>query len=128
MKLDIKIIGAYKSITGKFPLPITVFLCNKETNEEEITSFIYRAILCEFKVLFIIMNSDNLELSNAQYLLWILDSLYIKYRKQIKSTLLITFTDQNSDLKKELTKLKGHKYFILADFQFCNFHCCKGKF
>ena len=116
MKLDIKIIHAYKNITGNFPLSITVLLCTKETNEEEITAFIYRVLLCEFRVLFIIMNSDNLELSKAQYLLWILESLYIKNESKINSSLLITFTDNNSILRKELTKLRGHNYFIPKDF------------
>ena len=116
LKLDIKIVKAYKYITGNFPLSITVLLCTKETNEEEITSFIYRVILCEFRVLFIIMNSDNLELSNAQYLLWILENLYNKNKDIINSSLLITFTDNNSILRNELIKLKGHNYFIPADF------------
>ena len=116
MKLDINIINVYKTITGNLPLSITILLCTKETNEEEITSFIYRIFLCEYKVLFIIIGSDNLELSKAQYLLWILESLYIKYKEKIKSTLLITFTDINSDLKKELAKLRGHQYFISSDF------------
>ena len=112
MKLDINIVKVYKTITGNFPIPITVLLCTMDTNEEEITSFVYRTILCEFRVLFIIMNSDNLELSKAQYLLWILESLYLKYKEKINSTLLITFTDNNSALRKELTKIKDHKYFI----------------
>ena len=116
MRLDINIINIYKHLTGNFPLPITVLLCTKETNEEEITSFIYRTILCEYRVLFIIINSDNLELSNAQYLLWIIESLYIKYKNKTNSTLLITFTDNNSVLKKELTKLKGHRYFVPSDY------------
>ena len=116
MKIDIEIINIYKSITGNFPLAITTLLCTKETNEEEITSFIYRTILCEFRVLFIIIGSDNLELSKAQYLLWILDSLYIKYNKKINTTLLFAFSDNNSALKKELTKLKDHNYFISKEF------------
>ena len=111
VKLDIDIINFYKNITGNFPLPITVLICTKETNEEEITSFIYRTIFCEFRVLFTIMNSDNLEESKAQYLLWIIDSLYTRYKKKINSVLLITFTDENSILRKELKNLKGHKYF-----------------
>ena len=115
-KLEIKIINVYKIITGNFPLAITVLSCTKETNEEEITSFIYRAILCEFKVLFIIINSDNLELSNAQYLLWILESLYIKNENNINSTLLITFDDINSILRKELIKLRGHYFFNSNNF------------
>ena len=111
VKLDIDIINFYKIITGNFPLPITILICTKETNEEEITSFIYRTIFCEFRVLFTIMNSDNLEESKAQYLLWIIDSLYTRYKKKINSVLLITFTDENSILRKELKNLKGHKYF-----------------
>ena len=102
IKLDIQIIKIYKSLTNNFPLPISVLLCTKETNEEEITSFIYRVILCEFKVLFIIMNSDNLELSKAQYLLWILESLYNKNKKNFNSILLLTFTDANSAIRKEI--------------------------
>ena len=116
MKLDIKIIKVYKTITGNFPLAIAALLCTNQTNEEEITSFIYRVILCEFRVLFIIMNSDNLDLSNAQYLLWILEELYNNYKDKINSTLFITFTDNNSSLKKELTKLRGHNYFFPSNF------------
>ena len=116
IKIDIEIINIYKSITGNFPLAITTLLCTKETNEEEITSSMYRTILCEFRVLFIIIGSDNLELSKAQYLLWILDSLYDKYNEKINSTLLIAFSDNNSSLKKEMKKIKGHHFFIYKDF------------
>ena len=116
IKIDIEIINIYKNLTGNFPLAITTLLCTKETNEEEITSFMYRTILCEFRVLFIIIGSDNLELSKAQYLLWILDSLYDKYNEKINSTLLIAFSDNNSSLKKEIKKIKGHHFFIYKDF------------
>ena len=111
VKLDIDIINFYKNLTGNFPLPITILICTKETNEEEITSFIYRTIFCEFRVLFTIMNSDNLEDSKAQYLLWIINSLYSGNKKKINSILLITFTNENSILREKLKNLKWHKYF-----------------
>ena len=115
LNFEIQIIAVYKKLTDNLPLPITLMLCTKETNEEEITSFIYRAVLCPFPVLFIIINSDNLELSNAQYFLWILESLYNKNRGNIHSTLLILFNNTNSDLRKQLTLLNGHDYFIFED-------------
>ena len=110
---EIQIISVYKKLTGNLPLPITLLLCTKETNEEEITSFIYRTVLCSYPALFIIVNSDNLELSNAQYFLWILESLYNKNKTNIQSTLLILFNNTNSDLRKQLTLLKGHDFFMI---------------
>ena len=112
MNYEIQIISIYKKLTGNLPLSITLLLCTKETNEEEITSFIYRAVLCSYHALFIIINSDNLELSNAQYFLWILETLYNKYKGNISSTLLILFSNSNSDLRKQLTLLKSHDYFM----------------
>ena len=116
-------IYVYNTLTSNLPLPITVLLCTKETNEEEITCFIYRVIECEYPVLFIMMNPDNLELSNAQYFLYILESLYVKKeieKEKMKSTLLITFNDNNSPLKKELVRLKGHDYFTTSNLAFDN--------
>ena len=113
MDFEIHIISLYKKLTGNLPLPITLLLCTKETNEEEITSFIYRAILCPYPVLFIIVNSENLELSNAQYFLWILESLYEKNKRNIKSSLLVFFNDTNSNLRIQLTLLNGHSYFTI---------------
>ena len=115
INFEIQIIAVYKKLTGNLPLPITLLLCTQETNEEEITSFIYRAVLCPFPVLFIIMNSDNLELSNALYFLWILESLYKRNRHNIHSTLLILFNNTNSDLRKQLTLLNGHEFFMFED-------------
>ena len=115
INLEMQIISVYKKLTGNLPLSITLLLCTKETNEEEITSFIYRALLCNYRALFIILNTDSLELSNAQYFLWILESLYNKNKNSILSTLLILFSDSNSSLKKQLTLLNGHEYFIVGD-------------
>ena len=112
---EIQLISVYKKLTGNLPLSITLLLCTKETNEEEITSFIYRALLCPFPVLFMIINSDNLELSNAQYFLWILEQLYEKNKNYVSSYLLILFSDINSELRKQLSLLNEHDYFIIEN-------------
>ena len=109
---EIQIISLYKKLTGNLPLSITLLLCTKETSEEEITSFIYRALLCKHNALFLVANSDNLELSKAQYFLWLLESLYNENRYVILSVLLISFNDTNSSLRKQLTLMNGHEYFI----------------
>ena len=59
--LEIQIISIYKKLTNNLPLPITLLFCTKDTNIEEITSFLYRVVFCQFKALFLIVNSDNLE-------------------------------------------------------------------
>jgi hypothetical protein len=115
INLEIQIITIYKQLTGNLPLPISLLICTKETNEEEITSFIYRSLLCSMPALFMIINSDNLELSNAQYFLWILEQLYNKNKGHISSSLLILFDDTNSALRKQLTLLNDHDYFIIGN-------------
>ena len=44
----------YKYLTSNNPIAQNVLFCNKITSNEEITSFLYRAILCEFNSCFIL--------------------------------------------------------------------------
>ena len=119
--LEIQIISIYKKLTNNLPLPITLLFCTKDTNIEEITSFLYRVVFCQFKALFLIVNSDNLELSNAQYFLSLLESLYSKYNN-INSSLLILFQDSSSTLKNQLTLLRGHNYFLMGNIGINDFN------
>ena len=112
---EIQIISIYKKLTKNLPIPITVLLCTKDTNIEEITSFLYRVVFCPCNALFIIINSDNLELSNAQYFLSLLESLYIKQKTKINSSLLIVFKDSSSTLKNQIALLKEHNYFLMGN-------------
>ena len=61
---EIQIISIFKKLTKNFLIPITLLFFTKDTNIEEITSFLYRVVFCPCNALFIIINSDNLELSN----------------------------------------------------------------
>ena len=112
---EIQIISIYKKLTKNLPIPITVLLCTKDTNIEEITSFLYRVVFCPCNALFIIINSDNLELSNAQYFLSLLESLYNKQKTKINSSLLIVFKDSSSTLKNQIALLKEHNYFLMGN-------------
>ena len=44
----------YHFLTGNPPMAQTILLCNEETTCEEITAFIYRAIMCEYQVVFMV--------------------------------------------------------------------------
>ena len=54
----------YKYLTGNNPIAQNVLLCNKITIKEQITSFLYRAILCEYNSCFIV---GGIELLNNSF-------------------------------------------------------------
>ena len=49
------------SLTDNFPSAQTVLYCKDSTSEEEILSFIYKCVKCEYNVLFIIIKPENLK-------------------------------------------------------------------
>ena len=65
--LSVDIINMYSNLTGNFPLAQTVLYCNNSTSEEEITSFIYKSIKCEFNVLFILIKPEILNIEKKIY-------------------------------------------------------------
>ena len=59
-KLENEIICLYKYFTNNIPLTSTLLFCKKDTSIEEITSFIIRAILCEYPIFFCLAKTDFL--------------------------------------------------------------------
>ncbi len=53
-QLEKDLFQIYKYLTKKTPNAQNILLCTKETSNEELTAFLYRAILCEFNSCFII--------------------------------------------------------------------------
>ena len=52
--MEEKIIYLFQGKLGKLPIAQNILICSNETSIEEIQSFLYRAILCEYNTLFII--------------------------------------------------------------------------
>ena len=102
--IEKEVLNFYRKIAN-LPLYTTIILCNKYTTEEEIKSFLYRSILCEKEILFMIVNSNNLEPKKRNILLniikYLIDKL-ISEKKQMKSTLIISSTDSNSEIFRAL--------------------------
>ena len=48
------ILSLFKDNLGKLPIAQNILICSKETSIEEVQSFLYRAILCDYNTLFVI--------------------------------------------------------------------------
>ena len=103
-------------LTGNFPMAQTLLYCSNETSEEEIMSFIYRSILCEKNVLFILIKPEALGIEKKNLLIQLLKELYLENNNYIhmKSCLLFIYTKENKtkDIIIEIEKLQNHhKYY-----------------
>ena len=105
------------NLTGNFPLAQTVLYCNDSTSEEEITSFIYKSIKCEFNVLFILIKPEILNIEKKNLLIELLKKLYSEEPLQMVSTLLFIYVkgNKNKEIITEIEKLPNHKYFDFED-------------
>ena len=99
-----EVLNIYRKMAG-LPLYTTILMCNNFTTEEEIKAFLYRSILCEKEILFMIVNSNHLEPKKRNMLLnsikYLMDKL-VSERKKMKSTLIISSTDSNSEIFRAL--------------------------
>ena len=107
--LQKNIVLIYKYLTDKKPKAQYILLCNEETSIEEITSFLYRAILCHFKSCFIIAGIEFLKLNQRMAFQILLDELYKKNEERMKSCLIIAYEDNDADIIKGLFSLKNRK-------------------
>ena len=107
--LQKSIVLIYKYLTDKKPKAQYILLCNEETSIEELTSFLYRAILCHFKSCFIIAGIEFLKLNQRMAFQILLDELYKKNEERMKSCLIIAYEDNDADIIKGLFSLKNRK-------------------
>ena len=107
-----EVIQIYKYITNKIPQAQYILLCNKETTNEELTAFLYRAIFCDYHSCFIIASVESLPFDQKNRLQSLLDELYTKNldEKKMKSCLIIVYTNYDEDIIKSIMSLKGRKY------------------
>ena len=79
-------------------------MCNETTSLEEITAFLYRAILCNKQIFFTILNSENLDI---EPILKIISKIYKS--KDMKSCLAFIFTNTDCDIYTQIINLEGNK-------------------
>ena len=71
-------IKATKYLTKNFPCAQTFLLCSLKITREEIISFIYKALKCESYTLFVILKAETLDLEISNFLLFLLEELYVE--------------------------------------------------
>ena len=103
------ILNLFINRIGKLPISQNILICSKETSIEEIQSFLYRAILCDYNTLFTveILNSFSNFQHNKMYS-YIDKLLSIKlenYKMRIKN-------DKNLDKSKSRDYLDSYIVFV----------------
>ncbi len=66
LSMEEYILYLYQENLKKLPISQNILICNSETSIEEMKSFFYRAILCDFNTLFVIEILESF--SNFQYI------------------------------------------------------------
>ena len=107
-EIEKEVIRYFQILTGNLPSPQTLLICNEETTSEEIIAFLYKAILCEYNTLFVIMKIENLKIEIRQNIIDILNTLFLRNRNSMKSCLLFIYDDMTTDIIKEIKKINGH--------------------
>ena len=108
----------YKYLTGNNPIAQNILLCNKMTSNEEITAFLYRAILCEFNSCFIVAGLELLETEKKTTILDILNNFFQRGKEKINSCLIFLYNSKNSDIYKSLEMKRYRQILEVSEKQY----------
>ena len=104
---EFEILKIFFKLTKNLPLSFTLLICTNLTSEEELNSFLYRAFYSDSNILFLLQNIEELSNFKRKRILKMLNDENLL--KNMKSTLVITFCSQTTDIYKSIIKLEGHK-------------------
>ena len=111
-----KIYQFFAQYTGGKPIAQNILLFNEEITTEELTAFIYRAILCKYETLFVIENGDCYNNEKLNFMYDLLEELYNKNVDTMKSSIIITYLEKNSPFYKKMNV--SNFLGILNNFEF----------
>jgi len=110
-ELEKELFQIYKYLTGNNPIAQNILLCNKEITKEEITSFLYRAIKCEFESCFIVGGIEMLDNKQKITILDLLNHFFPKGDEEINSCVIFFYSNKNSDIYRNMEMKKYRKIF-----------------
>ena len=113
-KLEKDLFQIFKYLTGNNPIAQNILLCKKNTSNEEITSFLYRAYKCEYNSCFIFGGLELISYEKKSFIIQLLDQFFQKGNKEIKSCLIFFFIKGDSDIYKILS-MKAYKNTLNID-------------
>ena len=116
LNLQKNVLQLYKYLTKSIPKAQYILFCNKETTSEELTAFLYRALLCKLHSCFIIAGIELLPFKEKITFQTIFKELYEGDEKKMKSCLVVAYMNTEADIVKYIHTLKK-KFFrnILND-------------
>ena len=110
------ILNIYLNITGNVPTINTILICNEETSKEKIQSFLYRVVLCNKPILFLIANLERLEFEIMQNLVETLNILYKEKNYNVNSYILFIYEKVDSFVMNEIESILPEKNTIKESF------------
>ena len=110
-KLEKDLFQIYKYLTGHIPIAQNILLCNKNTTNEEITVFLYRAIKCEFSSCFIVGGIELLEFEQKSLMIKLIEDFFQNGELKPNSCLIILYTNKLSDIYRSL-EMKKYKIVL----------------
>ena len=106
-KVEKDLFQIFKYLTGNNPIAQNILICNKDTNNEEITSFLYRSLKCEFNSCFIIGGLESLENEQKECIIELLNNdFFQKEDEKVKSCLILLFMNRSLDIYENLSNKK----------------------
>jgi len=107
-KVEKDLFQIFKCLTGNNPIAQNVLICSKDTTNEEITSFLYRSIKCEFNSCFIIGGLESLENEQKECIIELLNNNFFqKEEEKMNSCLIMLFMNKSLDLYKNLSNKRN---------------------
>ena len=99
------ILSWYFLLTNNYPISQTLLMCSKETSNDEIISFIHRAILCQDNVLFMISKIEELPSDKGELLFELISELYTNKEKKMISCLVFIFSNNDTEIVKLIQRV-----------------------
>ena len=117
-ELEYNILNIYQEITGNYPINNTILICNKDTTFEKIYSFLFSSFLCEFPVLFMLINIEIFNISLKYKIILLIQKLNKIYTKR-KSVLILLGQDEldnnynEVNFRRKINEISENKMIML---------------
>ena len=113
--IEEQILSWYYLLTKNYPMAHSLLLCNKDTSSDEIISFMYRAILCQYNVLFMIGKIEQLPSEKCQLLSELITELYKEKEKEMNACLVFIYSNNSSEIVRYIQKIHYCEIFQHED-------------
>ena len=111
--IEEQILSFYFLLTKNYPMAQTILICNRNTSSDEVISFMYRAILCQYNVLFMMAKIEELPSEQCQLLSDLISELYTNKETQMNSCLVFIYKNSSSEIVRHIQKVHYCNIFQL---------------